>query len=617
MKSFFRLPIVALLIAALASACAAQPAAAPAAAPKAAEAAKPTDAPKAAEAAKPAAAANPMDYLTASREDTLIVDQPYKLETFDNFNPYTPNNNAFGWGMQMIGMDDLMYLNYGDGKYIMWMAEKVESNAGATVWTLHLRKGITWNDGVPFTADDIIFTINLQIKNDKLTNHFYWAEWLDKVEKVDDLTIKYTLKKPNVRFSAERISGGVGVFPDTFIPKHIWEKIEDPTTFKNYDPAKGLPLGTGAYILAKVTKNETIFVRNDNWWGAKTGFAKLPEPKKVVYTYVGTEEVRTQTAIDNGFDSMQDITVGAWQAISAQNPKWQAWYPDKPWAAPDPCARIISLNSAKKPWDDKDMRKMLSLVMDRQQIVDIAYEGSTILAAYFWPAYASMQPYSDLVDKTTYESFLKPDVAKAAEIMKAKGYTKGDKYWTKDGKDLGIEIQVPEDFIELIRVGDVYVEQLQKFGINATESKLGSVFYDNSNNGDYEAQSNWFACGSVNEPWSTLNSFTGEAAPLGKPPKGPPIDNAFRWSNKKYTELVAQIGVTKLDDPKLMDLTKQALAILYDEVPAFPSAQSRKLVPFNNTYWTGWPTKDNYYIFPCNWCNLWAVAMTKLEKAKK
>lgn len=595
-----------------------QPAAQPTAAvepTKAPAAAEPTKA-QAAEPTKAQAAANPMDYLNAPREETFIIDQPYKLETFDNWNPYTTGNSN-GWGFNEIGMDDLMYVNYGDGKPIMWMAESVDKSADLKEWTLHLRKGITWNDGVPFTADDIIFTINMQQKNDKLTNYNYWAEWLDKVEKVDDLTVKYTLKKPNPRFANERISGGLGVFPDIFVPKHIWESVQDPTTFKNFDLAKGLPLGTGPYILAKVTTNETIMVRNDNWWGAKTGFAKLPLPKKVVFSYVGEENVRTQTAIDNGFDSMQDITPGALEAIVAQNPKWEAFFKDKPYAAADPCARIISINSAKQPWDDKDMRKVLSMVMDRKQIVDIAYEGSTSLNALFWPDYGSMKPYTDLIDKNVLQAMLSPDTAGAAKILEGKGYTKGDKYWTKDGKELGIEVQVPEDFIELIRVGDVWVEQLQKFGINATEKKLGSVFYTNASTGDYEAQSNWFACGSVSEPWTTLNQFTGAAAPIGTAAKGGPIDNQWRWSNKEYSDIVAQLGTLPQDDPKYMDLTKRALAILYDELPAFPSAQSRKIVPFNYTYWTGYPTSQNYYIFPCNWCNLWVVAMTKLEKAPK
>jgi peptide/nickel transport system substrate-binding protein len=509
-----------------------------------------------------------------------------------------------------------MYLNYGDGEYKMWVAESYESNADATVWTLKLRKGVTWNDGVAFTADDIIYSINLQIDNELLGSHFFWVEWLDKMEKLDDLTIQFTLKKPNVRFAAARFGGNLGLFQDQYVPKHIWETVDDPNTFKNFDIAKGLPMGTGAYLLAKVTTNETVYVRNDNWWAAKIGFAPLPAPKKVVYSYVGTEEVRTQTAIDNGFDSMQDITVGALEAILAQNDKWEAWFPTKPYAAPDPCARIISFNSLKEPWNDKEMRQMMSYVMDRQQIVDIAYEGSTTLAAYFWPAYPSMKPYADLIPPETYNKFLTPDLAEAARILESKGYVKGDKYWSKDGKDLSIEIQVPEDFIELIRVGDVYVEQLQKFGINASESKLGSVFYDNSSTGDYEAQSNWFACGSINEPWSTLNTFAGEAAPLGETPKGPPIDNAFRWHNQEYTDLVAEIGVTALDDPKLMELTKQALAILYDELPAIPSAQSRKIVPFNNTYWTNWPSNANYYMWPCNWCSIFAYVMTEIKPAK-
>lgn len=260
---------------------------------------------------------------------------------------------------------------------------------------------------------------------------------------------------------------------------------------------------------------------------------------------------------------------------------------------------------------------MLSYVMDRQQIVDIAYEGSTTLAAYFWPAYPSMQPYADLIPQDRYESFLTPNLEAAANILEEKGYVKGDTYWEKDGEVLSIEIQVPEDFIELIRIGDVYVEQLQRFGINAVESKLGSVFYDNSAEGYYEAQSNWFACGSISNPWATLNTFAAaEVRPIGERGDGPPHDNSFRWYNQEYTDLVAEIGTTALDDPKLLDLTEDALAILYDELPALPAAQSRKIVPFNYTYWTNWPTVENYYMWPCNWCSIFNYIVLQLEKVE-
>jgi peptide/nickel transport system substrate-binding protein len=559
---------------------------------------------------------DPMDYLDAPREDTLIVDNPYQLENTDNWNPWIPNN-TYGWGMSEIGMDALMYLNYGSGEYVYWMAESFESNEDATVWTLKIRPGITWNDGVPFTVDDIIYGVELQMATEGLGGHFYFVEWVEKVEKVDDLTMVYTLTKPNVRFADERGGGNLGLFADQFVPKHIWETVEDPMTFQNYDPEKGLPLGTGPYILAKITSNETIWVRNDEWWGAKVGLADLPQPKKIIEAYVGTEEVRTQTAIEDGFDTMQDITPGALEALIAQNSNWRAWYEQKPYAAPDPCARILAINSAVAPWDDKDMRQMLSYVMDRKQIVDIAYEGSTTLAAYFWPAYPSMQPYADLIPKDRYESFLTPNLDAAEQIMLDKGYTKNGDYWEKDGEELTLEIQVPEDFIELIRIGDVYVEQLQKFGINAVESKLGSVFYDNSAEGHYEAQSNWFACGSISNPWATLNTFAAEEVrPIGETGDGPPHDNSFRWYNQEYTDLVAEIGTTALDDPKLLDLTEQALAILYDELPALPAAQSRKIVPFNYTYWTNWPTEENYYMWPCNWCSIFNYIVLQVEKVE-
>jgi len=256
----------------------------------------------------------------------------------------------------------------------------------------------------------------------------------------------------------------------------------------------------------------------------------------------------------------------------------------------------------------------LNYVLDRQQIIDIAYEGTTIMAPYFWPAYPSMQPYADLIPQETMDKFLAPNLAEAERILKDKGYTKGDPYWTKDGQELKVEIQAPE-YIELERIADVYVEQLQKFGINANKVRLESVFYDNFNLGNYTVQSNWHACGSVAEPWLTLRNFVGEAAPIGET-FALPATNAFRWSNPRYTELVNEIGGLKWDDPKLLEDTKEALAILYDELPALPSAQARKLVPFNNTYWTGWPTSENYYMTPTNWWYNFIYVIDTITKAK-
>lgn len=557
---------------------------------------------------------NMEEYANASRAETLILDNPYRLEGADNWNYYVPGN-AGGWGWSTIGRTPLVLLSYGTGEIENYMAESLTANEDSTIWTLKLRDGITWSDGHPFTIDDIIFSIELQMNTERLGGHFTYKEWIKDVEKIDASTMVFNLNKPNPRFALERFADNLCGY-DAFVPKHIWEKVEDPLTFKNLDLEAGLPLSLGPYVLQKLTTNDAIWVRNDNWWAAKIGLKTLPAPKKVIYSFAGTEEVRVATAINDGFDGLQDITLSSYEALIARNPNWKAFQPEMPYVWPDPCARSLSLNNAVGPWDDTDMRWVLNYVMDRPQIIDVAYEGTTIPGAFFWPLYPSMQPYTDLIPKETLAKFEKPDLAKAAEILTAKGYTKGANYWAKDGEELGLEIQVHEAFSELERVADVYVEQLQRFGINAVKVKLtGQTWGDNYAMGNFEAMSGWQTCGSIMEPYNTLRTLisTDGVAPIGERPQG--RQNAFRYNNAYYSELVDQIGVLSLDDPKLKELAAEAFAILYEDLPVIPTAQSRKLIPWNETYWTNWPDIDNYYQRPVLWCPSFIGVITEIQPA--
>ena len=79
-------------------------------------------------------------------------------------------------------------LNYEVG-YEPWLAESLMGNQESTEFTLKIKEGITWNDGKKFTTDDVIFTIEMFIANDSLNGHFFWVEWLDSIEKIDELTL--------------------------------------------------------------------------------------------------------------------------------------------------------------------------------------------------------------------------------------------------------------------------------------------------------------------------------------------------------------------------------------------------------------------------------------------
>ncbi|MEZ4674811.1 MAG: ABC transporter substrate-binding protein [Caldilineaceae bacterium] len=148
-------------------------------------------------------------------------------------------------------------------------ADQASWNDDFTVVTIPLREGIKWSDGEPFTADDIVFTINMLKENTTLSYASTVVD-VENAEAVDELTVQITLAKPDPRFIVNafgvRIWGAVRI-----VPKHIWEG-QDPNTFNNFDLDKGWPVWTGPYKLVKATSTEFVFDRRDDWWAAETGF---------------------------------------------------------------------------------------------------------------------------------------------------------------------------------------------------------------------------------------------------------------------------------------------------------------------------------------------------------
>ncbi|MCC9074592.1 ABC transporter substrate-binding protein [Litorilinea aerophila] len=567
-----------------------------------------------------APAASPEDYINASREETVIFDiDGGRVTDPELWNPFVPGNRR-DHGYHQAILEPLFILNYQTGEFIPWLGESFEANETNDVWVLKLREGVEWSDGTPFTADDVVFTIQMLIDNaPELGDSAAMKDWVASIEKVDDLTVQFNLTRPNPRFQLDyfsvKIWGSVNI-----MPKHIWEG-QDPLTFKFYDPEKGWPVGTGPYTLASVSQTEFVYVRNDNWWGAKTGWKPLPAPKKLVWTWAGPEETRAALMADRQLDSLMDITLGALQALQARNPNVITWFREMPKAwVPDPCSRTFELNHAVEPWNDPDMRWALNYAIDRDQIVQIAYEGTTLKSRHFFPAYP---PLDALVDKAIeagvydLDQLWTHDPDRAREIIESKGYTlNSNGYYEKDGQELRLDITTHEAFIEKQRIAQVIVEQLQAVGINATtRNEAGGTWGENFAFGRFEARVGWQTCGSVNEPWASLDTFNVRWLK----PVGERADNdEWRWQGEQatlYSNLVDEMGTLPLGDPKVEELFIQAMDIWFDELPVIPITQAKKIIPFDTTYWTGWPTADNDYIHPPTWWQHTHVIIHNLQPA--
>ena len=522
------------------------------------------------------------------------------------------------WSHYVIGMrndhgahqamiEPLFILNYQTGQIEPWLGLSMTSNEAADVWTLVLRDGVKWSDGEDHDADDVVFTIQMLLDNSpELRWSAQIAEWVESVEYVNKTTVRFNLTRPNPRFQLDNFSVRIWGGP-SIVPEHIF-KDQDPLTFKFYDPAKGWPVYTGPYLLESVSETEFVYVRDDNWWGAKLGWKRLPEPEKLVWVWAGPEETRAALMADGQLDSLMDVTLGALKAIQAKNPNVITWFDEMPYAwVPDPCSRTFEFNHLAEPWNDKDMRWAVNYAFDREQILEIAYEGTTLISRHFFPAYPPLDRLVDLaIEAGAYDldQLWEHNPDKAKEIIEGEGYTLNSAgYYEKDGKELTMEITCHEAFIEKQRIAQMQVEQLQAIGINASmRIEAGQTWGDNFDMGNFETRMGWQTCDSVNEPWASMDQFnTKWYLPQGERA----TKDRWRWSGDAadaYSAIVDEIGVLPLGDPAIDDLFVEAMRIWFEELPVIPITQAKKIIPFDTTYWTGWPTYyDNQYIHPPTW----------------
>jgi peptide/nickel transport system substrate-binding protein len=520
-----------------------------------------------------------------------------------NLNIYAPGVSRSNTGLHQVIYEYFFYQNLQTGEYIPWLAESYEYNDDFTAITVHLRDGVTWSDGEPFTSADVVFTYETLMANVAMTWASEVVNNVASVEAADDLTVTFNLTGSNPRYHLNREAfPAVGIWGGiTILPQHIWEG-EDPLTFKSSNP-----IGTGPYVLDNATETAISYVRDEDWWGS-TVFGHTPAPQKVNFLYLGPE---TNVALALASDELDTpnigiLSVGSFQEVARRNSSVSAWEAEAPYSWLDPCPRGLMVQNATPPWDQKEMRWALSKMIDRDTLVNLAYEGTTIPSWGIWPFYNGLQPYfdsiSDLLEEYPVDTY---DVAGAEEILTAQGYTKnsGGKWADANGQTIDMDFVANSEGIEDMKVTTVVADQLNAAGFNVEVLPMsGPVREDAILRGDFTLYFQAFCPGYIYENLELFHSKF--FVPLGE--RAPWFErNSFRYQNAEFDSIVDQMAVTEPDDEAAMtDLYQQAMAIWLDELPIVPLVQAPALVPFNNRYWTGWPSAEDPWNMPVSW---WAT----------
>ena len=188
---------------------------------------------------------------------------------------------------------DVLAQQNADGEYEGYLAESIEPNEDFTVWTLTLRPDITFHNAVPLTAQTLVDMFAIQ-QTGAISSGLIATNQLLSVEAVDDLTVTYTLGAPN------------SAFPSSLSLVSLGYVFEPGEALANPDGFSANPVGTGPFIMDKRDfDNETIVVRNENYWRTADNGDQLPYLDSVAFRPIPDEGTRIDALVSGTVDLME------------------------------------------------------------------------------------------------------------------------------------------------------------------------------------------------------------------------------------------------------------------------------------------------------------------------
>ena len=538
------------------------------------------------------------------RNETLVLtpwgDQPAQFANIENWNPYLSSITKQRDVMQFTVNEALFYTNLNTGELVPWQAESFSYSDDFMSATIKLRDGVAWADGTPFTSADVKFTLEaVRDAPPEVNGSASYKEWIASVDATDALTAVITFTKPAPRFMRDYLAlGHENHYP--ILPQHIWQG-EDIATFTNYNPARGLPMGTGAYKLVATSTNQQIFDRRDDWWGVTSAFQDAPAPARIILVPVSSDEAMGQLHIANEVDGGRQLLIGTFEAARAQNENLASWNTEGPnWGAPDGCDYSLVFNAMKEPWNDVNLHWAVNSAIDRGQLSEIGYEGSNSPVGFAFSGYmaGTYLPEGGPLQQVIADSgVMNHSQELVDQYMAAAGFEKNaDGLWAKNGEVLEFRVRVPA-FIQPIQAP--LTQQLKNAGFDAISAPVDDTWLPDITSGNFDTMV-FVHCGSLSEPLETLQHYHSKfSRPL--PDAVPNLIAASRYSNPEFDAIIDRMDAVPADpDPAsaYMQDAAAALTIALRDLPQIDMLEEFHVVTFNNTYWTGWPSVADPYVAP-------------------
>jgi peptide/nickel transport system substrate-binding protein len=334
--------------------------------------------------------------------------------------------------MRTTALFDLLWATGPDvASVVPKLAASADPSPDAKTWTIHLREDVTWHDGTPLTADDLVWTLKAW-GNPKSTANGSVAPVIDfnGVRKRGPLSVEVPLKLSVGEFPSLVSVFGFGVIKNGSTPAQLATN----------------PIGTGPYKFKSFKAgHESVFEANPDYWGGRPPIDTL-----IVNSTFSDDTARVNALLAGNIQvaPRTPYLLAKQHASSSQVKVMKATAPN---------AYMFSLRVDQAPFDDARVRKAIKLIADRPALIEGALAGFGV-------------PGNDLLGQDA--KYFARDLSRSQDIEQARSLLK-----SAGREGMSVTLQTSSAAAGLLEAGTLFAQQAKAAGVNVKVQALESSVY--------------------------------------------------------------------------------------------------------------------------------------------
>jgi peptide/nickel transport system substrate-binding protein len=403
--------------------------------------------------------------------------------------------------------------------------------------TYHLRRGVKWQDGAPFTSRDVAFTFEKMRDPHVPFALGTWYEIVERIEAPDPYTVVIRLKQPSADATSELfVNGEFGMI----LPEHLLRNVTD---FRSA-PFSAAPIGTGPYIVDHWERGYSLDLRANPAY-----FRGAPHIDRIHIVFLGDQNTLALQKRTGELDFVQNLPISQLPAFANA--------PMTTRVVPSYILDYVIANLRVAPLDDARVRRALSAAIDRGVLARKAYHGAAVLADGFvapWTKFHSSAP----------TNAVSPNLGEARKLLDEAGWHPGpDGIRRKNGIPLEFSLTTIAGQIVLLNEAVEIQAAWRAIGANvAVRSVQSNLLFGP----DGILAHGGFALALViygELPWPDITDNVASAA---QPPRG---SNFSRFADGDVDRWLHESGVTS-DVSSRRAVVAKIESRLRDQAPEMP-----------------------------------------------